>query len=136
MVQSYVVLRKVAHLRHTYYPLLLIMICTLDSPVDIMYVDDTFGVGRSDHVRVARDRVVLVSEGVLAPGTSISTEKSVFASSADILGYHVDCLAVTIRPKDRAIDKLFMFYSVLVVPIDNQWCYGSVSLHWSTCTHM
>ena len=36
----------------------------LDSPVD-MYVDDTFfGVGRSDHARVARDRVVLVSEGV------------------------------------------------------------------------
>ena len=72
-----------------------------------MYVDDTFGVGRSDYVRVARDRVVLVSEGVLAPGAAISTEKSVLASSADILGYHVDCLAVTIRPKDRAIDKLF-----------------------------
>jgi hypothetical protein len=78
----------------------------LDSPVD-MYVDDTFGVGRSDHVRVARDRVVLVSEGVLAPSTAISSEKSVLASSAAILGYHVDCLAVTIRPKDRAIDKLF-----------------------------
>jgi hypothetical protein len=78
----------------------------LDSPID-MYVDDTFGAGRSDHVRVARDRVVLVSEGVLAPGTAISTEKSVLASSTDILGYHVDCLAVTIRPKDRAIDKLF-----------------------------
>ena len=53
----------------------------LNSPVD-MYVDDTFGVERSDHVRVARDRVVLVSEGVLAPGTAISTEKSVLASSA------------------------------------------------------
>ena len=78
----------------------------LDSPVD-MYVDDTFGAGRSDHVRVARDRVVLVSEGVLAPGTAISTEKSVLASSTDILGYHVDCLAATIRPKDRAIGKLF-----------------------------
>ncbi len=38
----------------------------LDSPVD-MYVDDTFGAGRSDHVRVAWDRVVLVSEGFLAP---------------------------------------------------------------------
>ena len=48
-----------------------------------------------------------MSEGVLAPGTAISTGKSVFASSADILGYHVDFLAVTIRPKDRAIDKLF-----------------------------
>jgi hypothetical protein len=79
----------------------------LDSPVD-MYVDDTFGVGRSDHIQVTRDRVVLVSEEFLAPGTAISTEKSVLALRADILGYHVDCLAVTtIRPKDRAIDKLF-----------------------------
>ena len=78
----------------------------LDSPVD-MYVDDTFGVGRPDHVRTARDRVVLVSEGVLAPGTAISIEKSVLAPTADILGYHVDCQVATIRPKDRAIDKLF-----------------------------
>ena len=38
---------------------------------------------------------------------AISTEKSVLASSADILGYHVDCLTATIQPKYRAIDKLF-----------------------------
>jgi hypothetical protein len=72
-----------------------------------MYVDDTFGAGRPDHVQTARDRVVLVSEGVLAPGLAISTEKSVLAPAADILGYQVDCLSATIRPKDRAIDKLF-----------------------------
>ena len=66
-----------------------------------------FGVGRSDdHVRVARrDRVVLVSEGVLAPGVAFSTEKSVCAPTADILVYQVDCQAATIiRPKDQAID--------------------------------
>ena len=78
----------------------------LKSPVD-MYVDDSFGAGRADHVRVARDRVVLVSEGVLAPGSAISMEKSVLAPAADILGYHVDCATATIRPRDRAIDKLF-----------------------------
>ena len=100
-MQSYVVWKRVAHLRTnpTAPPY---DIGPLDSPVD-MYVDDTLGVGRSDHVRVARDRVVLVSEGILAPGTAIST----IASSVDILGYQVDCLAVTTRPKDRAIDKLF-----------------------------
>ena len=76
----------------------------LKSPVD-MYVDDTFGAGRADHVQQARDRVVLVSEGVLAPGTAISTEKSILASATDILGYHVDCSTATIRPKDRAIDR-------------------------------
>ena len=78
----------------------------LKSPVD-MYVDDSFGAGRADHVRIARDRVVLVSEGVLAPGSAISLDKSVLAPAADILGYHVDCTAATIRPRDRAIDKLF-----------------------------
>eukprot|EP01036_Dinobryon_divergens_P034929 gene34929-45208_t len=78
----------------------------LKSPVD-MYVDDSFGAGRADHVRVARDRVVLVSEGVLAPGSAISKDKSVLAPAADILGYHVDCTTATIRPRDRAIDKLF-----------------------------
>eukprot|EP01036_Dinobryon_divergens_P035870 gene35870-46562_t len=67
------------------------------SPVD-MYVDDSFGAGRADHVRIARDRVVLVSEGVLAPGSAISTDKSVLAPAADILGYHVDCTTATIRP--------------------------------------
>ncbi len=78
----------------------------LESPVD-MYVDDTFGAGRKDHVQRARERVVRVSEGVLAPGLAISVEKSVLAPSADILGYQVDCTSATIRPKDRAIDKLF-----------------------------
>ena len=79
---------------------------SLEIPVD-MYVDDTFGAGREDHVRRARDRVIRVSEGILAPGSAISVEKSVFAPSADILGYQVDCTSANIRPKDRAIDKLF-----------------------------
>jgi hypothetical protein len=78
----------------------------LDCPVD-MYVDDSFGAGRADHVQTARDRVVLVCEGVLAPAAAISRDKSVFAPAADILGYYVDCSTATIRPKDRAIDKLF-----------------------------
>ena len=81
-------------------------ISPLQSPVD-MYVDDSFGAGRADHVQMARDRVVLVSEGVLAPTAAISKDKSVLAPAADILGYYVDCTAATIRPKDRAIDKLF-----------------------------
>jgi hypothetical protein len=79
----------------------------LESPVD-MYVDDTFGAGRKDHAQQARDRVVRISEGVLAPGSAISVEKSVFASSANILGYQEDCISATIRPKNRAIDKLFV----------------------------
>jgi hypothetical protein len=81
----------------------------LESPVD-MYVDDTFGAGCKDHAQQARDRVVRISEGVLAPGSAISVEKSVFASSADILDYQVDCISATIQPKDRAIDKLFFAF--------------------------
>jgi hypothetical protein len=75
-----------------------------------MYVDDTFGAGRKDHAQQARDRVVRISEGVLAPRSAISVEKSVFASSADIFGYQVDCISATTRPKDRAIDKLFFAF--------------------------
>ncbi len=88
----------------------------LESPVD-MYMDDTFGAGRKDHAQQARDRVMRISEGVLAPGSAISTEKSKFASSANILGYQVDCISATIRPKDRAIDKLvFAFFLVSIAP--------------------
>ena len=99
-----------------------------------MYVDDTFGAGRKDHAQQARDRVVCISEGVLAPGSAISAEKSVFASSADILGYQVDCISATIRPKVRAIDKLFFaFFLVSIAPTHSHSLYGSAYHHWSIC---
>ena len=101
----------------------------LDSPVD-MYVDDTFGVGRSDHVRVAQDRVVLVSEGVLAPGTAISTEKVsllLVQTSSDITSIVWQSQSV---PRIGRSISSSVFYSVSVIPIDNHLCYGSVSLRW------
>ena len=39
-------------------------------------------------------------------------------------------------PRIGRLTSSFMFYSVLVVPIDNHWCYGNGSLHWLICTHM
>jgi hypothetical protein len=105
----------------------------LDSPVDV-YVDDTFGVGRSDHVRVAWDRVVLVSERVLAPGTARKKVSLLPAwTSSEIM------LIVRFLQSVPRIGRLIsssMFYSVLVVPIGNHWCYGNVSLHYLICTHM
>jgi hypothetical protein len=99
-----------------------------------MYVDDTFGAGRNDHAQQARDRVVRISEGVLAPGSAISTEKSVFASSADILGYQVDCISATIRPKDRKNRQIiFCLFLVLIAPTHSHSLYGSAYHHWSIC---
>ena len=101
----------------------------LQSPLDT-YVDDSFGAGRPDHVAMARERVVLVSEGVLAPGASIAMEKRVLAPAADILGFHVDCSTAKIRPKDRAIDKLFFvlfsFDSSLAQPLVLWQCLASL----------
>jgi hypothetical protein len=92
-------------------------------------------VASKDHAQRARDREVRISEGVLAPGSAISVEMSVFASSADILGgYQVDCIsAASIRPKDRAIDKLFLSCLVSIAPTHSHLLYGSAYHHWSIC---
>ena len=46
-----------------------------------------------------------IIRGVLGP-TGLS-EKNVHAQVADILGILVDCTKGTLRPKDKAIEKLF-----------------------------
>jgi hypothetical protein len=52
--------------------------------------------------------LVIVSEGVLAPGLAISRKRvSSFPPWISLLGYHVNWQSATIRPQDRAIDKLF-----------------------------
>ncbi len=98
----------------------------LDSPVN-MYVDDTFDVGRSDHVRVARDRVVLVSEGQVRQSPQKKVSLLLVQTSSDITSIVWRPQSV---PRIGRSASSSMFYSVSVVPIDNHWCYGSASLHW------
>ena len=70
------------------------------------FVDDFFGSGThteaTESQRVVHDTV----NGVLGP-EGISVKKNVFAQRAEILGILVDYTAGTIRPKDRAIEKMF-----------------------------
>ena len=96
----------------------------LKSPVD-MYVDDSFGAGRADHVRIARDRVVLVSVGVLAPGSAISWIRAfwhqrpifwVITWIAPRLQFDLEIVLST---------SSFLSYSALTVRSRNHWCCGN-----------
>ena len=42
-------------------------------------------------------------------------EKNVFAQTAEILGILVDCVDGTLRPKDKALDKMFFVLSSIDV---------------------
>ena len=72
----------------------------------LTYVDDFLGGGTQDHVRQAAAVVHEIIRGVLGP-TGLSEKKNVHAQKADILGILVDCTKGTLRPKDKAIEKLF-----------------------------
>ena len=77
----------------------------VECPIDT-YVDDTFGAGSFHHVSIAQPIVWSCTKGPIGP-TAIEHDKDVFAQVAEILGYHIDMLTATIRPRDKALDKLF-----------------------------
>ena len=77
----------------------------VECPIDT-YVDDTFGAGSFLHVSIAQPVVWSCTKGPIGP-TAIEHDKDVFAQVAEILGYHIDMLTATIRPRDKALDKLF-----------------------------
>ena len=68
------------------------------------YVDDFMGGGKQDQVRQVATVVHEKIRGVPGP-TGLS--ENVHAQVADILGILVDCTKGTLRPKDKAIEKLF-----------------------------
>ena len=70
------------------------------------FVDDFFGSGTRPEAVAAQQAVHETVNGVLGP-TGISEKKNVFAQSAEILGIMVDYTSGTVRPKDRAIEKMF-----------------------------
>jgi hypothetical protein len=77
------------------------------SPVKVnIFVDDFMGAG--NHTDAAQGQITTqnIVRGVLG-AEGISVKKSVLAQSADILGIMVDFVKGTVRPKDKAIEKLF-----------------------------
>ena len=104
-------------------------------PVDI-YVDDVFGVGLPDHATAAVTSIHRLLNGALGPD-SVALHKSVLASHAEILGFYIDLMSATIRPRDRAIDKLFfVFYQFdysVAQPLSLWQCLSSLVTLYSSC---
>jgi hypothetical protein len=102
------------------------------------YVDDFLGGGKEDHVRQAAAVVHEIIIGVLGP-TGLSEKKNVHAQVADILGILVDCTKGTLRPKDKAIEKLFFVaFSVDLekrLPLSYWQCIQSLANLYSTVMH-
>ena len=102
------------------------------------YVDDFLGGGRHDHARQAATIVHEIIRGVLGPN-GLSEKKNVFAQTADVLGILVDCTKGTLRPKDKAIEKLFFVaFSVDLskkLPLSYWQCIQSLTNLYSTVMH-
>jgi len=105
----------------------------------LTYVDDFLvGGGTQDHVRQGAAVVHEIIRGVLGP-TGLSEKKNVHAQKADILGILVDCTKGTLRPKDKAIEKLF-FVAFIVdltkrLPLSYWQCIQSLTNLYSTVMH-
>ena len=93
---------------------------------------------KQDHVRQAAAVVHEIIRGVLGP-TGLSEKKNLHAQVADILGILVDCTKGTLRPKDKAIEKLFFVaFSVDLtkrLPLTYWQCIQSLPNLYSTVMH-
>jgi hypothetical protein len=86
---------------------------TTPQPVFI-FVDDFFGSGTLPETLASQQKVHETINGVLGPDGD-SVKKNVLAQKAEILGILVDYTTGTVRPKDRAIEK--MFYLIFSIDI-------------------
>jgi hypothetical protein len=70
------------------------------------FVDDFFGSGTRSETEIAQQITHDTIRGVLGH-EGLSVKKNVFAQVAEILGILVDYTTGTVRPKDKAIEKMF-----------------------------
>ena len=70
------------------------------------FVDDYFGAGSKEHALSSQEITQTTIRGVVG-FEGLSVKKNVFSQTAEILGILVNCVAETVRPKDKALDKLF-----------------------------
>ena len=98
------------------------------------FVDDSFGAGILAHALEARDLIQSTTRGVIGP-SAISVEKSVLDTRAEILGFLIDLIKGTIRPKDKALDKIFyvMFRieTSIPQPLEMWQCVASIAEFYS-----
>ena len=98
------------------------------------FVDDSFGIGTLAHATEARLLIQTITRGVVGPN-AISEEKSVLDFQAEILGFFIDLIKGTLRPKDKALDKIFfvMFNIDISVPqpLEMWQCVASIAEFYS-----
>lgn len=70
------------------------------------FVDDYMGAGTYSDALTTQDLTHTVIRGVVGY-EGLSVKKNVFSQVTEILGIQVNCIAGTLRPKDKALDKLF-----------------------------
>jgi len=70
------------------------------------FVDDYFGAGSKKDALASQEITHSIIRGVVGY-EGLSVKKNVFSQTAEILGILVNCTESTVRPKDKALDKLF-----------------------------
>ena len=70
------------------------------------FVDDYFGAGSKEDALASQEIAHETIRGVVGY-EGLSVKKNVFSQAAEILGIWVNCVDETVRPKDKALDKLF-----------------------------
>jgi len=70
------------------------------------FVDDYMGAGTKEDALASQELTHNVIRGVVGY-EGLSVKKNVFSQTAEILGIQVNCIEGTVRPKDKALDKLF-----------------------------
>lgn len=102
------------------------------------FVDDFFGAGSAEDTAQSQAITHATIRGVLGED-GISVKKNVYAQTAEILGILVDFPTATVRPKDKAIEKLFyVLFSVDVSqpqPLRYWQCLASLTNLYSTVIH-
>ena len=102
------------------------------------FADDFFGAGTATDAAKSQSITHATINGVLGDD-GISVKKNVYAQTAEILGILVDFPTATVRPKDKAIEKLFyVLFSVDVSkpqPLRYWQCLASLTNLYSTVIH-
>jgi hypothetical protein len=76
------------------------------------FVDDFLGAGSLSDALASQTVTHTVIRAVMG-FEGLSVKKNVFAQTAEILGILVNCVDETLRPKDKALDKLyFVLFSI------------------------
>ncbi len=70
------------------------------------FVDDYFGAGSKSDALQSQEISHTTIRGVVGYD-GLSVKKNVFSQTAEILGILVQCVQETVRPKDKALDKIF-----------------------------